>query len=232
MKKNEKGVEICKIYFYSLLFRPCYFCFVCFLVCCFNFCFKMKSDVFISWGICTVFLIVCLFVAYQVMSSCPVCHHRINISMFFGSKHPVFHNLCSISQKMTCRGTTAVQVSSFISGCYNQTTCQCLLPGAPRQVIRTRPCLKEGGGDGPDSPDGYRLFLSLSSAGVSFLLRMEFWSSCLCCFLCCLAQTTPRTFSLIDFGFVWWKKVMLFCKFVILYTCCTARLMAESSLWT
>lgn len=144
-----------------------------------------------------------VFVAYQVTSSCPVCHHRINISMFFASKHPIFHNSCSISQKMTCRGTTAIQVSSFISGCYNQTTCQCLLPGAPRQVIRTRPCLKEGGGEGPTCPDGYRLFLSLSSAGVSFLLRMEFWSSCLCCFLCCLAQTTPRTFSLIDFGFVW-----------------------------
>lgn len=178
------------------------------------------------------FLLYACFYAYQVTSSCHVCHHRINISMFFGSKHPIFHNLCFISQKMTCRGTTAVQVSSFISGCYNQTTCQCLLPGAPRQVIRTRPCLKEGGGEGPTCPDGYRLFLSLSSAGVSFLLRMEFWSSCLCCFLCCLAQTTPRTFSLIDFGFVWWKKVMSFCKFVILYTCCTARLMAESSLWT
>lgn len=79
-----------------------------------------------------------LFVAYQVMSSCPVCHHRINISMFFGSIHPIFHNLCSISQKMTCRGTTAVQVSWFLSGCYNLTTCQCLLSGAPCLVSRTR----------------------------------------------------------------------------------------------
>lgn len=88
----------------------------------------------------------------------------VNISMFFGSKHPIFHNLCSISQKMTCRGNTAVQVLTKQHVSVSTHSSQVLLDRWREPV-----CLSAQTTARPFSPDSRRFWFCLVNKSHFFL---------------------------------------------------------------